>query len=251
MRARNQHDAHARSFDRAADVYDAARPEYPAEAVAWLLESTSGPILDLGAGTGKLTRSLMDRDREVFAVDPSPEMLRVLGHALPEVDARLGSGEQLPLDEDSVGVVVCGQAWHWVDPDIAVPEVARVLRPGGTLGLVWNTRDESVDWVRELGQLMQAADAYLGDDAPPRVGPPFGDLVRHEVRWVQPMTLDGLLDLARSRSYFITKDAQAQAAVIASLRRLASEHPALAGRETFEMPYVTECFRARLEGPSV
>jgi ubiquinone/menaquinone biosynthesis C-methylase UbiE len=246
MRERNDHEAHALSFDRAADVYDAARPEYPAEAVEWLLDGTSGPILDLGAGTGKLTRALVGRDRDVVAVDPSPEMLRVLSEAFPAVDARLGTGERLPFDDDSVGAVVCGQAWHWVDPAAAVPEVARVLQPGGALGLVWNTRDESVDWVRQLGQLMQAADAYLGDDAPPVVGPPFGELERHEVRWVQPMTLDGMLDLARSRSYFITKDADSQAAVIQSLRKLAAEHPDLAGRDTFELPYVTECFRARL-----
>jgi SAM-dependent methyltransferase len=245
MRERNDHEAHARSFDRAADVYDAARPGYPADAVEWLLEDTEGPVLDLGAGTGKLTRALIERERDVVAVDPSPEMLRVLSESFPAVDARLGTGEDLPLETDSVGAVVCAQAWHWVDPVAAVPEVARVLRPGGVLGLVWNTRDESVDWVRQLGQLMQTADAYLGDDAPPVVGPPFGELERHEVRWVQPMTLDGLLDLARSRSYFITKDAEAQTAVIQSLRKLAGEHPDLAGRDTFELPYVTECFRAK------
>jgi len=246
MRERYDHQAHAQSFDRAADVYDASRPEYPAEAVEWLLDGTSGAILDLGAGTGKLTRALLGRDRDVVAVDPSPEMLRVLGDSLPEVDARLGTGERLPLEDGSVGAVVCGQAWHWVDPVEAVPEVARVLTPGGSLGLVWNTRDESVDWVRQLGQLMQTADAYLGDDAPPVVGPPFDELERHEVRWVQPMTIEGMLDLARSRSYFITKDANAQAAIIESLRRLAAEHPDLAGRDTFGLPYVTECFRARV-----
>ena len=173
-------------------------------------------------------------------------MLRVLREALPGVDARIGSGEHIPFDDHSVDAVVCAQAWHWVDPAAAVPAVARVLRPGGTLGLVWNFRDESVDWVRELGQLMHTAEAYLGDDVPPVVGAPFGELERHEIRWVQPMTLDGLLDLARSRSYFITKDADTQAAVIESLRRLAAEHPDLAGKQTFELPYVTECYRARL-----
>ncbi|GAA1438453.1 class I SAM-dependent methyltransferase [Leifsonia poae] len=246
MRERNDKDAHARSFDKAADVYEAARPGYPAEAVAWLLEGVSGPVLDLGAGTGKLTRSVLDRGFDAVAVDPSPAMLGVLAEALPEVDTRVGSGERIPLDDASVGAVVAGQAWHWVDPAVAVPEVARVLRPGGTLGLVWNFRDESVDWVRELGQLMQTETAYASDEAPPVVGPPFAEIERHDVRWVQPMTVDGMLDLARSRSYFITKDADTQAAVIASLRRLASEHPDLAGRDVFELPYVTECYRARL-----
>lgn len=246
MRERNEHDLHAHSFDRAADVYDAARPAYPAEAVTWLLEGVTGAVLDLGAGTGKLTRSVLQRDFPVTAVDPSAEMLRVLREGSPEVDARLGSGERIPLPDNSVDAVVCGQAWHWVDPVATVPEVARVLRPGGRLGLVWNFRDESVDWVRELGQLMHTADTYPGGDTQPVVGPPFTELERHEVRWVQSTTVDGLLDLARSRSYFITKDARAQAAVIASLRRLTAEHPALAGRSVVELPYVTQAYRTRL-----
>ncbi|WP_431277636.1 class I SAM-dependent methyltransferase [Leifsonia poae] len=246
MRERNEHDLHAHSFDQAADVYEAARPAYPAEAVSWLLEGVTGRVLDLGAGTGKLTRSLVERGYEVSAVDPSSSMLRVLQDALPGVDAHLGSGERIPLPDDSVDAIVCGQAWHWVDPAVAVPEAARVLRPGGTLGLVWNFRDESVDWVRQLGELMQTEQAYVGDDVEPVVGSPFGELERHETRWAQPMTLDGLLDLARSRSYFITKDAETQAAVIESLRRLAAEHPDLAGKTVFELPYVTESFRARL-----
>jgi SAM-dependent methyltransferase len=246
MRERNQHDLHARSFDQAADVYEAARPAYPVEAVSWLLEGVTGRVLDLGAGTGKLTRALVDRGYEVSAVDPSPAMLGVLQDALPSVDAQLGSGESIPLADASVDAIVCGQAWHWVNPSLAVPEAARVLRPGGTLGLVWNFRDESVDWVRELGRLMQTEQAYVGDDVAPVVVAPFGELERHDTRWVQPMTLDGLLDLARSRSYFITKDADTQAAVLESLRRLAAEHPALAGKSVFELPYVTESYRARL-----
>ena len=246
MRQRNERDLHARSFDHAADVYDAARPAYPAEAVSWLLDGVTGAVLDLGAGTGKLTRSLVQRGLQVSAVDPSAEMLRVLHEASPDVDVRLGSGERIPLPDDSADAVVCGQAWHWVDPIAAVPEVARVLRPGGRLGLVWNFRDDSVDWVRELGLLMHTAEAYLGGETEPVVGAPFGELERHEVRWVQPMTVDGLLDLARSRSYFITKDADAQAAVIASLRRLAAEHPALVGRTVIELPYLTQAYRARL-----
>jgi ubiquinone/menaquinone biosynthesis C-methylase UbiE len=246
MRERNEHDLHARSFDQAADVYEAARPAYPADAASWLLEGVTGRVLDLGAGTGKLTRSLVERGHEVSAVDPSSAMLRVLREALPGVDAQIGSGEHIPFDDQSVDAVVCAQAWHWVDSAVAVPEVARVLRPGGTLGLVWNFRDENVDWVRELGQLMHTAEAYLGEDVPPAIGPPFGEVERHEVRWVQPTTLDGLLDLARSRSYFITKDADTQSAVIESLRRLAAEHPALAGKDVFELPYITECYRTRL-----
>lgn len=246
MYERNDHDAHARSFDQAADVYDAARPDYPAEAVSWLIGDATGPVIDLGAGTGKLTAAIARRGFEVTAVDPSPEMLRVLGDRIPGVAARLGTGESIPADDASAGLVVAAQAWHWVDPALAVPEVARVLRPGGALGLVWNFRDESVDWVRQLGELMDTGAAYASDEVEPVVGSPFGPLERHEVRWVQELTVDRMLDLARSRSYFITKDPDTQAAVIASLRRLAAEHPDLAGRERFELPYVTHCYRAVL-----
>lgn len=248
MRQRREREAHARSFDRAAEVYEASRPGYPADAVAWLTEGVEGPVVDLGAGTGKLTRALVDQGYAVAAVDPSPQMLTVLGERVPEADALRGSGESLPLPDASAGLVVAAQAWHWVDPALAVPEVARVLRPGGRLGLVWNDRDESVGWVRELGELMNSADAVFEDEADPVLGPPFGPVERFDVHWVQALTLDGLLDLARSRSYFITKDPDTQAAVIASLRRLHAEHPDLAGAETIELPYVTRCYRAVLGG---
>ena len=248
MRERRERVEHARSFDRAAEVYEASRPGYPADAVAWLTDGTEDLVVDLGAGTGKLTRALVGAGREVVAVDPSPQMLAVLGERVPEAEARLGSGESLPLPDASAGLVVAAQAWHWVDPLVAVPEVARVLRPGGRIGLVWNDRDESVEWVRELGELMGSGDALTGDEEDPVVGPPFGALERFDVHWVQALTLDGLLDLARSRSYFITKDPDAQAAVIGSLRRLHAEHPDLAGAETIELPYVTRCYRATLGG---
>ncbi|MBN9631381.1 MAG: class I SAM-dependent methyltransferase, partial [Actinobacteria bacterium] len=233
---------------RAARVYDASRPDYPADAVAWLTDGVDGPVVDLGAGTGKLTHALVARGLEVVAVDPSPQMLEVLGERVPEAEARLGSGESLPLPDAGAGLVVAAQAWHWMDPTVALPEVARVLRPGGRLGLVWNDRDESIEWVRELGELMGSGEAVSGDEEDPAVGPPFGPLERIDVRWVQALTLDGLLDLARSRSYFITKDPDAQAAVIGSLRRLHAEHPDLAGAETIELPYVTRCYRATLGG---
>ncbi|MDR6971077.1 class I SAM-dependent methyltransferase [Leifsonia shinshuensis] len=248
MRSRHQRDLHAASFDRAADVYDAARPSYPADAESWLTEGIEGPVLDLGAGTGKLTAALVARGFEVSAVDPSPEMLRVLGERLPDVDAREGSAERIPFPDSAFGLVLVAQAWHWVDAERAIPEVARVLRPGGRLGLIWNERDESVGWVRELGELMDAGSYAFDDEGDPVLTEPFGRLEKHETGWVQALSHDGLLDLARSRSYFITKDADGQAAVIQSLRRLLREHPDLAGRDTIELPYVTRSYRAAREG---
>jgi SAM-dependent methyltransferase len=246
MRERNDVTAHARAFDRAADVYDLSRPTYPREAVDWLVPAKSKRVLDLGAGTGKLTRLLIDRGLDIVAVDPSPQMLGVFERSLHGIPTHLGSAEDIPLGDSSIDAIVSGQAWHWVDPARAVPEVARVLRPGGTLGLVWNSRDESVDWVAELGRRIGGDVVYAPANTPPRVGPPFSPLEKFEMRWSQELTVDGLLDLVRSRSYFITKEPDEQVAVLESVRDLAARHPSLAGRDSVEMPYITECYRATL-----
>ena len=162
----------AASFGAAADHYDRGRPSYPAEAVDWLVPTTAHHVLDLGAGTGKLTRLLHDRGLDVLAVEPSPGMRARLAAALPDVRLLDGTAEAIPLPDASVDAVLVAQAWHWVDPARAVPEVARVLVPGGRLGLVWNIRDEREDWVRQLGQTMHTDEDLR---APvPTVGPPFG-----------------------------------------------------------------------------
>ena len=111
-------------------------------------------MLDLGAGTGKLTTRLVERGLDVVAVDPIPEMLELLSNSLPDTPALLGTAEEIPLPDDSVDAVLVAQAWHWFDPERAVKEVARVLRPGGRLGLVWNTRDERLGWVKDLGRII-------------------------------------------------------------------------------------------------
>ncbi|MGN7798327.1 class I SAM-dependent methyltransferase [Leifsonia sp. 22587] len=248
MKSRQQRDLHASSFERAADLYDAVRPSYPADAVSWVTQGVEGPVLDLAAGTGKLTARLVDRGLAVSAVDPSAGMLRVLRERLPGVAVAEGTAENIPAPDGAFELVIVAQAWHWVDPARAIPEVARVLRPGGRLGLIWNERDESIPWVRELGSLMDAGSAAFNDGTDPVLTEPFGPLEKHETGWVQALSHDGLLDLARSRSYFITKDAGGQAAVIQSLRRLLREHPDLAGRDTIELPYVTRSYRAAREG---
>lgn len=238
----------ARSFGAAASVYRQSRPGYPVEAIAWLI-GDAGRVLDLGAGTGKLSEALVALDREVIAVDPIEEMLEELEVAVPGVPRILGTAEDIPLEDDSVDAVVAGQAWHWFQPDRAVPEIARVLRPGGMLGLVWNSRDTRADWLRQAGEIMdERHDASTTFEGYVQIGPPFGVIEEHTVEWTERMSRARFLDLVRSRSSYITASPAGQAATIAALETLLATHPDVAGADELAVPYVTHCFRARLGG---
>ena len=221
----------ARSFGAAASVYHQARPGYPVEAIAWLV-GDAARVLDLGAGTGKLTEALVALDRDVIAVDPVEEMLEELEVAVPGVPRILGTAEDIPIEDDSVDAVVAGQAWHWFQPERAVAEIARVLKPGGVLGLVWNSRDTSADWLREAGEIMhERHDASATFEGYVKIGPPFGEIEEHTVEWSERMSRERFLDLVRSRSHFITASASEQASTIASLETLLRTHPDVAGAE--------------------
>jgi ubiquinone/menaquinone biosynthesis C-methylase UbiE len=238
----------AASFDRAAEVYERARPEYPADAVDWLLPVGTVTVLDLGAGTGKLTRALAARGLDIFAVDPSPKMLEQLRAVIPEAIVIVGTAENIPLADASVDAVVVGQAWHWVDQDAALPSVARVLRPGGTLGLVWNVRDERVPWVSRLTRVMHPAEAEIFMETGHIDRGLFGEIESASFEWSRNFTRDELLDLVRSRSYFITADEAEQASMLAGVNELLDHDPDVGGRSTWSMPYVTRAFRMRLPG---
>jgi SAM-dependent methyltransferase len=239
----------ATSFGVAADLYERARPTYPPQAIDWLLPPAARRVLDLGAGTGKLTRSLAERGLDVTAVEPSAGMREQFTSVLPGVRALEGTAEQIPLAAAAVDAVLVAQAWHWVDPARAVPEVARVLVPGGRLGLIWNLRDNRVDWVARLSEIIHGL-TYEDDSGRssqnPQIAPPFGPLERREFEWSKPITTDGLIDLVSSRSYFITMDPAERAARLAQVRELAATHPDLAGAPEFTLPYVTRCLRATL-----
>jgi SAM-dependent methyltransferase len=242
----DQRRAQAASFGAVAAAYERGRPSYPSAAIDWLLPAGATRVLDLGAGTGKLTRQLRDRGLDVVAVEPSARMRKELASAVPGVPVHAGSAEEIPLGNGSVDTVLVAQAWHWVDPGHAVPEVARVLAPGGQLGLVWNLRDEREDWVAHLGRILHDPGETDGSCTRGITGPPFGPVQRLRVEWADRLTRDALLDLVSSRSYVITMSSAQRAAVLAEVRRLADTHPALASRDEFVLPYVTECFRAQL-----
>jgi SAM-dependent methyltransferase len=232
------------SFGSAAAAYERGRPSYPPEAIDWLLPGDARQVLDLGAGTGKLTTRLVERGLDVVAVDPIPEMLEVLRASLPETRALLGTAEDIPLPDNSVDAVLVAQAWHWVDAARAIPEVARVLRPGGRLGLVWNTRDERLGWVRNLGEIIGADGERDRFDVALSVS--FAEPERHQVEWTNYLTPQALIDLVSSRSYCITSPAEVRSTTLDRVRELLATHPALANSAGLALPYVTVCIRASL-----
>ncbi|WP_197374275.1 class I SAM-dependent methyltransferase [Mycolicibacterium baixiangningiae] len=230
------------SFGAQAAAYERGRPSYPPDAIDWLLPRGAHTVLDLGAGTGKLTTRLVERGLDVIAVDPIPEMLEVLTGALPDTPALLGTAEEIPLADDSVDAVLVAQAWHWFDPERAVKEVTRVLRPGGRLGLVWNTRDERSGWVKDLGSIIGHENDPFTDQV--SLPGPFTDVERQHVEWTSYLTPQALIDLVASRSYCITSPAEVRTRTLDRVRELLATHPALVNATGLALPYVTVCIRA-------
>jgi SAM-dependent methyltransferase len=239
----------ATSFGTAAERYDRSRPRYPEAALRWLLGDQPRRVVDLGAGTGILTRQLVALGHDVVAVDPDPVMRKRIG---PGVTVIAGTAERIPLPDASVDAAVAGQSYHWFDRERAHPEIARVLRPGGVFGPLWNVRDEQAPWVAELsvrihttegaGHGSGARDALdTGAELGSGLGTPERALFRHHT--VQ--TLDTLLELVRSRSYYLTADEAGRAAIDNGVRDLVATHPDLAGRAEFTLPYVTMAYRVR------
>jgi SAM-dependent methyltransferase len=248
---------HALSFGRNVGDYDRGRPSYPAEAVEWILAQAEPAhpadslVVDLGAGTGKFTAALVDRGLRVVAIEPDAQMRERLTRNLPSVTALEGSGEHLPLDDASAALVTVAQAWHWVDVAATSLEVARVLQPGGVLALVWNIRDAEVDWVARLGEVMGESEAEKFDSVTPPVDAPLERQAYREFRWVTEMSREQFFAMVTSRSYVITMDEAERDAMLGRLAGLLDEHPDLAGRTTYPMPYVTRVTIARVTAGAI
>lgn len=242
------------NFGSARGEYDRGRPSYPAEAVAALVGSAVD-IADIGAGTGKLTAGLLGEGRDVVAVDPDARMLETLAAHLPEVETRVGTAEDLPLENDSRDLLTFGQSWHWVDADVASAEAARVLRPGGALGLIWNIRDESVDWVAALTEIItpSAAEQYVARIAGGSDGavvspfaPPFTDVEHSRFDWVREISVDDLVALVASRSVAIHAEPEVRERMLEQTRSLGDQVRGADG--CVRLPYATHVFRSRADG---
>jgi SAM-dependent methyltransferase len=232
----------ALSYAGVADAYDRARPSYPREAVAWLVGTSPVSVLEVGAGTGKLTDDLLDLGHDVLATDPLEEMLQYLRLRHADCRTAVAFAEDLPVASRTVDVVVSAQAFHWFTLEAALPEIARVLKPEGTLALVWNSPDDRIPWVRRLGSLIEAAPQQQDPTAALVASRLFGFVEEQTFRFWQPLRQAELRDLVRSRSAVAVSSSEQQAKVLSQVDDLYDEYQR--GPDGLLMPYVTRCYKA-------
>lgn len=247
---------HVHGFDRAAERYERSRPGYPPAAIRHLRRQLGlGPgrtVVELGSGTGKLTRSLLGTGAAVVALEPIAGMRRVFRRELPATVVLAGAAEAIPLPDGFADAVVVGQAFHWFQVGPAAREIARVLRPSGGLGLLWNVRDESTGPTRRLTELIDRFGGrvshakerrWLGPFRRSRAG--FGPLRLRTFRHAATMTTARLVDRVLSVSAIAVLPPARQRSVAREVRRLVAEDPSARDRRTFRMPYVTEVYVTR------
>ena len=251
---------HASSFGQAAGAYAEHRPDYATDALRWALDQAPGPrVLDLGAGTGKLTATLCAMGVETVAVEPDPAMLAELGRAHPGVRALPGSAEAIPLPDASVDAVLARNALHWFDMDLAGPEIARVLAPGGILAGLWNVVDDRVDWVAGLA-LVGGSEAIGPRDTPaswrvttagahlPRTGGAaaarFESSGQAEFPHAQLRTADSLVATLGTRAGMLVMPEQERTARLDEIRAFLASRPETAEGE-FSLPMLTCVLRTR------
>jgi ubiquinone/menaquinone biosynthesis C-methylase UbiE len=190
------HGRRAWSFGNLAEDYERHRSGYPDEAVDWLLSPSAEVVADVGAGTGKLTGSLLARGLRVIAIEPDPAMLGVLQRVHPAAETRLAPADALPLPDASIDAVLVAQAWHWFPHERAAAEACRVLRPGGSLGLIWNMASPEEPWQLEVERLNDSARGRVGEmprerpDVLEVEGLPSGELESALFSWVEPLTAE-------------------------------------------------------------
>ncbi|WP_327291700.1 class I SAM-dependent methyltransferase [Streptomyces sp. NBC_01198] len=242
------------SFGAAAAEYAAHRPDYPAEAIAWALapagDAGALDVLDLAAGTGKLSRSLVALGHRVTAVEPDTAMLDELRRRVPEATAVVGSAERIPLPDASVDAVLVGQAIHWFDQGKALPEIARVLRPGGPLATLSNADDDRVEWIAGLGDVSPSQVSYLGWATSPgrriEQNPAFSATEDADFPHALRRTADSLVATVATHSHMLVLDPAEREAAKERVREYLRSRPETSAGE-FDLRLVTRvqrCVRA-------
>jgi SAM-dependent methyltransferase len=243
----------AMSFGLIAEDYDRLRPGPPDEAVDWLVPAGCGVAVDLGAGTGLLTRKLMSRAGRVIAIEPDDRMSAVLRARSSQVQVLKGTAEAIPLPDASVDGVFVSSAWHWMDPDLAIPEICRVLRDGGRFGVVWAGRDRRVSWLQDIDGLHGLRNP--GDSSPSDGGPqprrrevdlpengPFNHVETESFGFTRAMTVDAIVALLATYSGLISASLADRAATLARSRAALSQR--FPGAREIDVPMRASCWRA-------
>ncbi|MGE3758024.1 MAG: class I SAM-dependent methyltransferase [Pseudobdellovibrionaceae bacterium] len=252
------HSAAAVGFDKGYESYEKGRPEYPAEAIEFIMkyfhlnEDTS--CVDLGAGTGKLTRALCQKGLSPVAIEPVAGMQKKFKELLPKVTCITGTAEKIPIESNSQDVIFVAQAFHWFQGKQALAEIARVLRPNGYLILLWNTRDESVDWVSKLTELIDPQEgtapryktglwqkAFSGNTD-------FTPLQKKEFAHNQQGPIDMVVERVASISFISALEATPKTKLLEQVKSLLKTHPQTKGKETITFPYRTDLWWCRKVG---
>jgi SAM-dependent methyltransferase len=245
------HEVASSGFGAGADAYERARPSYPPDAVAWIVDAlaiTHGrDVADVAAGTGKFTRLLAPTGAWIVAVEPVAGMRA----RLPRMPVAAASAERLPFREESLDAITVAQAFHWFDATAALAEFHRVLRPGGRLALVWNARDRSVPWVDEVWSIMDRVEKR----APWRAHDEWRDSAFVDTPWFGPLheatfhheqmlSPADVVERVRSVSHVAVLPPERRDAVLDEVRTLLRDNPATAGRDTLALPYRVDAFWA-------
>lgn len=234
----------ARSFGSVAARYDRGRPSYARDAVTWATSAEPLSVLELGAGTGKLTEQLVALGHDVHATDPDSAMLDLLRARLPEVRTSITGAEDIPASDRSYDVVVAAQAFHWFDHERALPEIARVLKPGGHLAVVFNIRDERIPWVKKLGRIIATPPRERDACAVLAGTQHFAEPMTQTFKIWQSVDRSSIQDLVGSRSDVIGLDEEQRAAKLAEVLALYDDYGR--GMDGMQLPYLTHCLRAEV-----
>ena len=245
-----------RGFDRVAGAYERGRPGYPVAAIRHLgrvLRLRPGrTVVDLGSGTGKFTRALAPLGAALVAVEPTSGMRKVFERVVPRVPVLDGTAEKIPLPDGFADAIVCAQAFHWFRPRTALKEFARVLRPGGGVGLVWNTRDDTVSWSHRITEIVNR---YHRKERPHARGDPwktafrgarspFGPLHFREFPNLHRASVDTFLDRFLSVSVVAVQSPPERRRVTAEIREVLKTDPLTRGRRVLTLPMRTEVYWA-------